>query len=179
MKIYTKCGDKGMTTLSDGTRIAKNDERVDACGDIDELNSCLGLLVSVMDETHDSEFVVHVQRRLFYLGLSLSGTTLKTDSIDGKDVETVEKEIDAICALLPTIHSFTIPGGCKAAAQCHVCRTVCRRVERNIVALSLKCEVDNELLRFLNRLSDYLFVLSRKLNFIAGTPEKTFSFSCR
>ena len=141
MKIYTKTGDKGMTSLVGGTRVAKTDVRLEAYGTVDELNAHLGLLVAYLSDGDDKTFLRQVQDTLFAVGSHLATDRRKTELkaasiITPGQVEAVERAIDSIDRLLPPLTAFVLPGGSLAAAQCHVCRTVCRRAERRILALA-------------------------------------------
>lgn len=184
MKIYTKTGDKGMTSLVGGTRVAKTDARLEAYGTVDELNAHLGLLVTYLSDGADKTFLRQVQDTLFAVGSHLATDRRKTELkaasiiIPGQ-VEAVEREIDSIDRLLPPLTAFVLPGGSLGAAQCHVCRTVCRRAERRILALADEVEIAPELLAYVNRLSDYLFVLSRKINLDADKDEIFWNNSCK
>ncbi len=174
--IYTKTGDQGTTSLVGGTRVSKTDIRLEAYGTVDELNAQLGLLVTYLTDDQDRAFVRAVQHRLFAVGSHLATDREKTPLsaagiITTEDVESVEREIDHIDAALPSLTAFVLPGGNRAAACCHVCRTVCRRAERRILALAEKAEVAPQLLAYINRLSDYLFILSRKMNRDEGIEE--------
>ncbi|MCD8310353.1 MAG: cob(I)yrinic acid a,c-diamide adenosyltransferase, partial [Prevotellaceae bacterium] len=165
--IYTKSGDRGTTSLVGGTRVSKTDIRLEAYGTVDELNAQLGLLLTCLTDEKDKAFLLQVQRRLFsvcsHLATDREKTPLATASIITQEqVECIEHEIDRIDETLPPLTAFVLPGGCRAAACCHVCRTVCRRAERRIHALSAKAEIAPEVLAYINRLSDYLFILSRK-----------------
>ena len=169
MKIYTKTGDKGTTSLVGGTRVPKTHIRLEAYGTVDELSSNLGLLVTYLPDEQDKVFLQQVQNILFSVGSQLATDQEKTELkaasvITGEQVESVEREIDRLDALLPPLAAFILPGGSRGAAVCHVCRTVCRRAERRILALAEQVEITAELLSYMNRLSDYLFVLSRKMN---------------
>lgn len=176
MKIYTKTGDKGTTSLVGGTRIAKSDLRLDAYGTIDELNSWLGFILScgVKDDA-TLEFISALQNKLFDLGCALATEkdakwqpTLITDA----DIKALENEIDRIEATLPCHDKFILPGGCQPAAAANIARTVCRRAERMMVGLPEDaCPGQTVALGFVNRLSDYLFVLGRHLNHLSGEPE--------
>ena len=166
--VYTRTGDKGTTSLVGGQRVLKSDIRLESYGTVDELNSHIGLLISLLHNAHDLEVLTHIQKLLFVVGSNLatdqSNTELKEASVVHADeVALLEKEIDVIDEALPQLRAFVLPGGCQASAQCHVCRTVCRRAERRILALGEQAEVQPELLQFINRLSDYLFVLARKI----------------
>ena len=184
MKIYTKTGDKGMTSLVGGTRVAKTDARLEAYGTVDELNAHLGLLVAYLSDGDDKTFLRQVQDTLFAVGSHLATDRRKTELkaasiITLGQVEAVEREIDSIDRLLPPLTAFVLPGGSLGAAQCHVCRTVCRRAERRILALADEVEIAPELLAYVNRLSDYLFVLSRKINLDADKDEIFWNNSCK
>lgn len=182
--VYTKTGDKGTTSLVGGTRVPKTHERLEAYGTIDELNSNLGVLISLLPDGADRTFVLRIQHKLFavgsYLATDQENTTLKEASIiTPEHVEEVEKEIDRLDAQLPPLTAFIIPGGCHSAAVCHVCRTVCRRAERRILVLSEKYTISPELLAYVNRISDYLFVLSRELNFLEQKTEIFWDKTCK
>lgn len=184
MKIYTKTGDKGMTSLVGGTRVAKTDARLEAYGTVDELNAHLGLLVTYLSDGDDKTFLRQVQNTLFAVGSHLATDRRKTELkaasvITPGQVEAMEREIDRIDRLLPPLAAFVLPGGSRGAAQCHVCRTVCRRAERRILALAAWVEIAPELLAYVNRLSDYLFVLSRKINRDADKDEIFWNNSCK
>lgn len=184
MKIYTKTGDKGMTSLVGGTRVAKTDARLEAYGTVDELNAHLGLLVAYLSDGDDKTFLRQVQDTLFAVGSHLATDRRKTELkaasiITPGQVEEVERAIDSIDRLLPPLTAFVLPGGSLGAAQCHVCRTVCRRAERRILALADEVEIAPELLAYVNRLSDYLFVLSRKINLDADKDEIFWNNSCK
>lgn len=181
--VYTKTGDKGSTSLVGGKRVAKSDARLEAYGTADELNSCIGLLREMLPDGADRHFLLGVQHRLFVLG-----SYLATDQSDGKTmpplmikdaaVEEMEVEIDRIDAGLPPLHSFVIPGGCRESTLCNVCRTVCRRMERAMFRMDVDGRLDPVATAYVNRLSDYLFVLSRKLNVDAGVNEIFWDKGC-
>lgn len=182
-KVYTKTGDKGTTSLVGGVRVLKTDERIEAYGTADELNSHLGLLASLMDEGADKQMIENIQNKLFvvssYLATDQSKTDLSTYSIvTEKDVILIEKEIDKILEIIPPQTNFILPGGTYKASIAHVCRTICRRTERRILSLTGEVQIDSNILAFINRLSDYLYVLARKLNFIEGKDEKIWKKSC-
>ncbi len=167
--VYTKSGDKGTTSLVGGTRISKTDVRLEAYGTVDELNSNLGVLISYLPDERDKEFLHQVQRTLFSIGSYLATDQEKTELreaslVKSDQVEAIEHEIDRVDETLPALTAFVFPGGSRGAAFCHVCRTVCRRAERRILALASQVEISSDLLAYINRLSDYLFVLSRKIN---------------
>jgi cob(I)alamin adenosyltransferase len=167
MNIYTKTGDKGYSGLIGGTRVSKNDIRLDAYGSVDELNSFLGLLLSEGLEARDEEFNRTIQHRLFkvcaYLATDQQKSGLKfSEPISEENLSEMESEIDRIASDLPEIKQFVLPGGNRKSALCHVCRTVCRRAERCTVTVSEAYTVHPNILTYLNRLSDYLFTLARK-----------------
>ena len=175
VKIYTRTGDTGETSLFDGTRARKDDPRVDAYGEVDELNAWLGLVrASSSDAAIDAELAA-IQRDLFALGAQLADPADKlaarvTKAVVGDDdVARLEQAIDRFEATLPPLRRFILAGGTPAGAALHVARTVCRRAERRIV--SLDPPVDPVLVRYVNRLSDFLFVLARAANHRAGAPE--------
>lgn len=188
MKLYTKLGDDGSTSLYGGRRVMKDDIRIEVSGEIDELNAHIGLL-SAMVEGDVSEILDEIQARLFIVGASMSsmadgswrvGKEVKGES-SLSDIELVrlEQEIDRLQAAVPQLETFVLPGGCTKSAQSHVCRTVCRRVERRLVALSRDVDVDALTMRFVNRLSDYFFSLALYLNFIEGYDEKKLYITCK
>lgn len=164
-RIYTKTGDQGTTQLPSGQRVDKDDAQVEAVGAIDELNAHIGLLMTGLDDDALLPRLRQVQAMLFNIGGNLP--------IDDRLTLELEQDMDRMSATLPPIRDFIYPGGCRAAAQCHVCRTVCRRAERRFVSLDKDRHIDASKLRFLNRLSDYFFVLARKLNFVCNVTEKT------
>lgn len=184
MKIYTRTGDQGTTSLASGQRVSKTCARLESYGTIDELCSHIGLLVTYCTSEHDRQLLTDVQNQLFVVGGYLAtdngqGTTdnrqRKTPIVTDEMVTMLEQEIDAINATLPPFRCFILPGGCRAAAVAHICRTVCRRAERRILALAEEgAEVDAHVISYVNRLSDYLFVLARKLNADEKHPEINF-----
>lgn len=184
-KVYTRTGDKGTTDLIGGVRIAKNSTRLKAYGTIDELSSHLGLLVALLPEDYDERpLLLRIQNNLFNVGCHLATDQSQTPlypSAQLPDGETkrLEEAIDTIVALLPEAQGFVLPGGVSAAAQCHVCRTVCRRAERCIAALAEEATVGEEITRYVNRLSDYLFILAKKINFNNGKDEILWQNACR
>ena len=184
-KVYTRRGDQGMTDLVGGVRISKTDVRLEAYGTIDELSSHLGLLVSMM-ATDDAErpVVLRVQNNLFNIGTHLATDQSQTPlyasaRLPEGETAFLEQRIDAINAALPEPQGFVLPGGTTTAAQCHVCRTVCRRAERCIDALAQKATVGPEIVEYVNRLSDYLFVLAKIINFNAGHSEIIWQNACK
>ena len=184
MKIYTKTGDKGVTSLVGGSRVPKTHIRLEAYGTVDELNSNLGLLGTYLLDEKDKSFLQQVQDKLFAVGSHLATDREKTELkavsvISPEHVEMMEREIDRLDSLLPPLSAFILPGGSRGAAVCHICRTVCRRAERRILALAEQVEISSELLAYVNRLSDYLFVLSRKMNQDDKKDEIFWNNSCK
>ena len=183
-RVYTRTGDKGTTSLVGGVRIAKSSLRLDAYGTVDELSSHLGLLVAMIGEGDDDALVLQrIQNTLFCVGTHLATDQSQTQlypsaRLPEGEVELMEQQIDAINNILPEAQGFILPGGCKPAAQAHVCRTVCRRAERCIIALSETAIVGSEILQYMNRLSDYLFVLAKKINFNSGRNEILWQNTC-
>jgi cob(I)alamin adenosyltransferase len=165
-KIYTRTGDDGTTGLADGSRLSKDAARIDAMGDIDELNSAIGLLSSEELPERLRQLLSSLQHDLFDIGgeLSLPGHTLISDT----HVARLERELDELNSSIPPLKDFILPGGTRAAATAHVARTICRRAERKLVSLSQEEVVPPLLLQYLNRLSDLLFVCARVLNREAG-----------
>lgn len=188
--IYTKTGDKGMTSLVGGQRVSKTDLRLEAYGTVDELNSQLGLLLTEVSDASDHALLNEVQNHLFvvggYLATDQSTTQLRAQSVvTPAMIESLEKAVDEIDTSLPKLRAFVLPGGTRGASMAHVCRTVCRRAERRILALNnqLKerdeAELDANVLSYMNRLSDFLFVLARKMNIIEGQDEIIWKNPCK
>ena len=175
-KVYTRGGDMGKTSLVGGQRVSKASERLEAYGTVDELSSHLGLLASQLPDGDDKAVIIRIQNCLFNVCTNLATdqeqTALSPSAYlpDG-EIEFVEQKIDEIMKLLPEKQGFVLPGGTKEASQAHVCRTVCRRAERRIVALSEVAVISPDVLQYVNRLSDYLFVLAKKINFNAHHSE--------
>jgi cob(I)alamin adenosyltransferase len=173
-KIYTRTGDGGETGLGDGQRISKSALRIAAIGDIDELNSWVGMLVEELLAEGDkftgvADFLRRCQHRIFDLGgeVSIPGYAI----VEAKHVDAIEVQLDALNADLPPLENFILPGGSRLIATIHLARSVCRRAERALVALAAQEEVNEEGLRFLNRLSDYLFVAARHVARVSGVGE--------
>lgn len=170
MKIYTKTGDRGQTSLVGGQRVSKCCDRLESYGTVDELNSHIGVLITYCQDERDAAFLTDVQAKLFVVGgyLATDNSTREVrqgNIVTPEMVAEVETEIDRVQALLPPLRLFILPGGSRASAYAHVCRTVCRRAERCILRLvESGAEVDDNVTAYVNRLSDYLFVLARKLN---------------
>ncbi len=167
--IYTGTGDDGTTSLVGGTRVSKDSLRLDGYGTIDELNCHLGMVRSYPIDNEDKDFIVFLQNKLFSVGGHLatdsSVTALKSATIiTPQDVELIEKEMDRLDEKLPPLRHFVLPGGHPQVSACHIARTVCRRAERIIISLNRESKIDPVLLVFVNRVSDYLFILSRKIS---------------
>ena len=175
MKIYTKTGDKGTTALFGGTRVSKHHIRIDSYGTIDELNAWLGLIRDQEIASHSKKLLAVIQDKLFTVGAILatdpekallkSGKErLNIPKINASDIELLEKEMDAMSESLPPMTHFILPGGHTTVSYCHIARTVCRRAERMAIQLFEKEPFEENVLSYINRLSDYLFVLARKLS---------------
>jgi len=167
MKIYTKTGDKGTTALIGGTRVPKHHIRIETYGTVDELNSYIGMIRDIhYENTHINFLMNEIQDRLFTIGSLLAADPdnhkMKLPELDSGDVEFLEKEIDRMNELLPELKSFILPGGSINASWCHLARCVCRRAERLVSQLSEESKLPDYVLIYLNRLSDFLFVLARK-----------------
>lgn len=189
MKIYTKTGDTGSTSLFGGTRVAKHHIRINGYGTVDELNSWLGLLRDQEMNVHFREILITTQDKLFTVGAILATDPEKAQLKSGKDrlniplisiadVEQLEEEMDTMNETMPPMTHFILPGGHTTVSYCHIARTICRRAERMVSLLHENEPVDGMVLTYLNRLSDYLFVLARKLSYdlkadeIKWIPEK-------
>lgn len=176
MKVYTKTGDKGTTALFGGTRIPKFHIRIESYGTVDELNSYIGLIRDQEMDTHYKDVLIEIQDRLFTVGAILATDPekailkngkerLNIPKISEKDLDYLEKEIDSMETELPPMTHFVLPGGHTTVSYCHIARCVCRRAERLAAHLNDIEPTDEMVLKYLNRLSDYLFVLARKLTF--------------
>ena len=167
LKIYTKTGDKGKTSLLGGTKVPKSHIRIESYGTVDELNSFIGLLNDYITDSHSKIILKEIQDRLFTIGSSLAcdpekEPAMKIPDIKEEDIKLLEKEIDKMNESLPPMKSFILPGGHVAVSTAHICRCVCRRAERICVAMQEnKLFVEPLVIKYLNRLSDYLFVLAR------------------
>lgn len=164
--LYTGTGDKGKTSLVGGQRVSKTDPRIESYGTIDELNSFIGLLITTLKDQKDKDILLFIQHKLFtvgsYLATDPDDTGFNIESgITDKTIERVEREIDRLDSEVPNLRQFVLPGGCTSAAYAHVCRTVCRRAERAVYRLEEDAMVEEPVLIFINRLSDYLFILAR------------------
>lgn len=176
-RIYTKTGDTGKTALIGGTRVPKYDERIEAYGTVDEVKSWVGLIRDKISDERQKEFLVRIQDRLFTAEslLAVDGTESNRllPEIKETDIENIEKEIDFMNESLPPIKSFVLPGGHEAISTTHIARTVCRRAERIIIKLNESHPVNPLIIKYINRLSDYLFVLARKLTMDLNAEETT------
>ena len=176
MRIYTGTGDDGTTSLVGGQRVSKTDVRLEAYGTVDELNANLGLLAAYITDKSDLDNIRWIQNRLFCIGGTLATDTDTTRVPDNcrictDEITRIERMIDAAGEGLPQQKAFILPGGSRGAAVCHVARTVCRRAERCILQLNINHPVEPNILVFINRLSEYLFVMSRRINFLSDTNE--------
>jgi cob(I)alamin adenosyltransferase len=182
-KIYTGGGDKGRTSLVGGVRVPKTHVRLEAYGTVDELNSFIGLLIAEMEKRDTCNLLQFVQSKLFTVGSYLATDPAKTEykiesQITGDSIKKIEEAIDRIDGRLPKLHSFILPGGSRSAALAHVCRTVCRRAERNIYRLAETEAIEEPVLVFMNRLSDLLFVLARSECLLKSGEEIFWNNTC-
>lgn len=177
MKIYTKTGDSGKTSLIGGTRVPKHHLRIETYGTVDELNSNIGMIRDLLKDTGSLSTLQEVQDRLFTIGSMLAAdpvkSRMKLPDLNENDVLLLEKDIDSMNEKLPELKSFILPGGNPQASWCHLARCVCRRCERLVSHLAEENEVNPLVLVYLNRLSDYLFVLGRKVVYDTGGNEIT------
>lgn len=175
MKIYTKTGDKGETSLFGGTRVSKADDRLEAYGTIDELNAHIGLIRDTQTSLERRELLKEIQDRLFTIGSHLATDKESKKSqlpdLHESDVELLENQMDALDKKLPEMKSFILPGGHVHVSYCHIARCVCRRAERLTIKMSESVEIEPIIIRYLNRLSDYLFVMGRKMAIELGVEE--------
>lgn len=181
--IYTGTGDRGTTSLVGGQRVSKAHQRIESYGTVDELNSFIGLLITALEDAEDKDFLSFVQHKLFtigsYLATDQSTTELKIESkVTPESIARIEGEIDRLDSELPRMKAFVLPGGCRSASLAHVCRTVCRRAERQIYRLAETDPVEEPVLVFMNRLSDYLFVLARKECINNNGEEIIWDYTC-
>ena len=175
MKIYTKTGDRGTTSLFGGERVPKHSIRVMSIGHIDELNALLGLALAELIDKKAAELIVRVQRELFVLGADLAtpfDVKVKVPRVTKGLITRLEKDIDRSSLALPKLKNFILPGGDMAGSTLHLARAVCRRAERAIVTLADEEKINQYNLMYINRLSDWLFVLARYVNKLDGVPEK-------
>tara|TARA_X000000368_G_scaffold415489_1_gene407335 strand:- start:1040 stop:1585 length:546 start_codon:yes stop_codon:yes gene_type:complete len=174
MKVYTKKGDKGNTQLLGGTMVKKNHSKLECYGTIDELNAFIGNLYDQEINTSSKKNLLKIQNQLFNLGsrIAFDGIKdkMKLPNVTEENIKMMEKEIDKMDASLPPLKNFILPSGMPTVSKCHIARTVCRRAERNLVALGEEEKIDSLHLKYLNRLSDYLFVLARFILMENETP---------
>ena len=179
-KIYTRKGDKGLTSLVGGKRVSKASPRIDAYGTIDELNSFIACLIEAINDKDDKDFLLRIQLNLFTLSSYIASEPGKLDClITEEEIALIEDAIDQIDALLPPVKSFILPGGCYENALAHVCRTVCRRAERCMYKINRSDKIDAKALIYINRLSDFFFILSRKQNFVKKIDEILWKNTCK
>jgi len=176
MKIYTKTGDKGLTSLIGGTRVPKHHIRIESYGTVDELNSYVGMIRDMEGiSDHQKNMLKEIQDRLFTIGSSLASdperSKMKIPDLHDDDILRLENEMDEMNLEMPELKHFILPGGSVAVSFCHIARCVCRRAERITVQLAEESEVDDRVIIYLNRLSDYLFVLARKISSDNKLPE--------
>lgn len=175
MKIYTKKGDTGETSLFGGSRISKHDIRIEAYGTVDELNSHIGLIRDILNDYEIKKSLKKIQSFLFVIGASLATDpikkNIKTPNLEKSEIEYLELLIDKYENKLPEMKSFILPGGTTTSSQCHIARTICRRAERATTHLSSTSTINPIAMSYLNRLSDYLFVLARKVCLEEGGEE--------
>jgi len=176
MRVFTKTGDDGTSGLIGGTRVEKYDLRLESYGTVDELNSWIGLICSQKIDPTSRDLLLSVQKNLFVIGARLATDLSRTDlsaklPLKVEEITKLENEMDRILDQLPPMEHFVLPGGSEAISYCHLARTVCRRAERRVCQLAKEVSIPAELIRYLNRLSDYLFVLSRKIAVDEGIDE--------
>ena len=179
-KIYTRKGDEGFTSLVGGKRVSKASPRIDAYGTVDELNSFIACLLETINDREDKEFLLRIQSNLFTLGSYLASEPGGLAClISEEEIALLEAAIDRIDAVLPPLNRFILPGGCPGSAWSNVCRTVCRRAERCMFKINKSGSVDTKALKYINRLSDYFFLLSRKQNFVHNLQEIIWKNPCK
>jgi len=170
-KIYTRSGDQGKTRLANGTEVSKDSHRVTAYGEVDELNSIIGLVLTQNPDINIAESLSEIQHTLFDLGGELASDGMIEGLVSQQHVEALEQLIDKINSVLPALEEFILPGGTTPAATLHLARTVCRRAERSIITLNQSETVAPEIIQYINRLSDLLFVMARSENNRSGNQE--------
>ena len=180
-KIYTKTGDDGTTGLVGGNRVKKYDARLEAYGTVDELNAAIGMLAALNEDKEIDKLLIKIQNKLFNIGSRLASDEKGEEvtsslALKNEDIEWIEKAIDRFDAELPQLTRFILPGGDKVVAQCHVARTICRRAERRILEFAEANKVQPELVKYINRLSDFLFVLARVSGFRRGVEERPWEY---
>jgi cob(I)alamin adenosyltransferase len=181
MKIYTKTGDKGTTSLIGGAKVSKGHLRIEAYGSVDELNSSIGLVRAYLKSNDEfADLINEIQNNLFVMGSSLAADpgnhSMKLPELEMKDVTKLELAMDKMNETLEELKTFILPAGSVEVAQCHIARCVCRRAERNVVRLSEASPVENVVVIYLNRLSDFLFTLARKMAKDFGVKEVAWHF---
>jgi len=182
--IYTRTGDKGMTSLVGGKRVSKTHVRLETYGDVDELNAHIGLLRTFLTDEEDKATTLWIQHKMFVIGSHLATDTSDTQlswssNLSDNDLQKLETAIDEMDGIVPKLHAFILPGGCKGSAQCQITKTVCRRTERQLLRMAETCQVDEHILAFMNRLSDYFFMLAQKINFQTNTAEIFWDKDCK
>ncbi|MDL2224339.1 cob(I)yrinic acid a,c-diamide adenosyltransferase [Bacteroidales bacterium OttesenSCG-928-M06] len=179
-KIYTRTGDEGYTSLVGGKRVLKTNPRIEAYGTVDELNAFIACLLDEINNREERDFLQKVQYNLFTLGgyLATEGDGISCH-ITQEEISLLEEEMDKIDELIPPLKAFVLPGGCKSNSLAHVCRTICRRAERCIYRITEEALVDPMALKYVNRLSDYFFLLSRKLSFMNNVDEIVWNKPCK
>lgn len=181
--IYTKTGDKGTTSLVNGTRVAKSHIRLEAYGTIDELNSFVGFLICQIKDSESLKVLSFIQHKLFTVGSYLATETeskapREASIITDENIVMLESQMDKIDSELPELHQFVLPGGSEAASRAHICRTVARRAERCIYRVKQEYPVDDNIMKFVNRLSDYFFLLARR-ECVASGQEIFWDTTCK
>lgn len=174
MPIYTRTGDDGSTSLFGGKRLPKSDDLVDLYGSVDELNSCIGLIASQLRDPGRKKFMFTIQSDLFTIGSTLAGWDGSLKPLEPR-ISEMERHIDGMANSLPVLTNFILPGGSELGAQIHITRSVCRRIERKLVAVSRKQKIDPFIIKYVNRLSDLFFMLARFINNQASVAEVTWS----
>ena len=174
--IYTATGDNGTTSLIGGTRVSKNHPRVEAYGTLDELNAHLGMLAATIGNPKEIAFIEEIENNILTIGCELACEGNKMPTVSKEKITSLEREIDKLEASLPPMYEFILPGGGEAAARANLCRTVCRRAERAMVTVNGICQVPQESMVYINRLSDYLFLLQR---FLHNGTEKKWEKPCK
>jgi cob(I)alamin adenosyltransferase len=170
-KVYTRKGDEGYTSLVGGKRVPKTNSRIEAYGTIDELNAFVACLLNEINNRDDREFLIRIQHNLFVIGGYLATESETISQLSQEEVDLLEEEMDKTDELMPPQNAFILPGGCKSNSLAHVCRTICRRAERRIYNVLSESAIDPVVLKYINRLSDYFFLFSRKENFIHNIDE--------
>lgn len=175
-QVYTKAGDQGTTSLIGGTMVRKHHQRLDAYGTVDELNAYIGLVRAWPTDHQTNETLIQIQKHLFVIGAYLATDDNVSDlrtklNFEEKDIETLENEMDRMESNLPPLNNFVLPGGHQAVAICHISRTISRRAEREISRMTEETEISPRVLRYINRLSDYFFVLARHFSNYFGIDE--------